>query len=191
MKTRGRRTLLCAKLQKEICSYLSDCCTIRTACEAVGISESSFHLWVEKGEQGESPYKEFSEAVTRARGRAKARIVRSLLDEKDWRARLEVLARVFPDEYGRREIVPLPVQPPRDLSKSVRLTCYGAPDVDLGEFMEVEATYKEMKAKLQAAGVKTEFPIFNSAEELAAYRAKQAAEDADASGENGNEAMPN
>jgi hypothetical protein len=112
-------------------------------------------LWIEKGEQGKSPYKEFSEAVTRARGRAKARIVRSLLDEKDWRARLEVLARVFPDEYGRRDLVPLPPpppEPPPDLSKSIRVTCYGAPDVDLGQFME-------LKGKLEAAGIKTDFPI--------------------------------
>jgi hypothetical protein len=157
MKTRGRRTLLCAKLQKQICGYLSDCCTIRTACEATGISESSFYLWVEKGEEGRSTYKEFSEAVTRARGRAKARIVRSLLDEKDWRARLEVLARVFPDEYGRRDLVPLPPpppEPPPDLSKSIRVTCYGVPDVDLGQFME-------LKGKLEAAGIKTDFPIHN------------------------------
>jgi hypothetical protein len=112
MKRRGRRTKLDVKLQREICGYLSDCCTIRTACEATGMSESSFYLWVEKGEEGRSPYKEFSEAITRARGRAKARIVHSLLDEKDWRARLELLARVFPDEYGRREPVPPPPAPP-------------------------------------------------------------------------------
>jgi hypothetical protein len=155
---RGRRTLLNSKFQKQICGYLSECCTIKTACEASGLSQSSFSLWIKKGEQGKSPYKEFSEAVTRARGRAKARIVRSLLDEKDWRARLEVLARVFPDEYGRREPVPLPPAPPPpppDLSKSIRLTCHGAPDVDLMQFME-------MKAKLEAAGVKTDFPIVES-----------------------------
>jgi hypothetical protein len=160
MKRRGRRTKLDVKLQREICGYLSDCCTIRTACEATGMSESSFYLWVEKGEEGRSPYKEFSEAITRARGRAKARIVHSLLDEKDWRARLEVLARVFPDEYGRREPSPpppAPPPPPPDLSKSIRLTCYGAPDVDLMQFME-------MKAKLEAAGVKTDFPIQETCE---------------------------
>ena len=39
-----------------------------------------------------------------------------------------------------------------------------------------------MKAKLEAAGVKTEFPTFKSAEELAAYRAKQAAAGEDADG---------
>lgn len=63
------------------------------------------------GEAGERPFAQFAQAVTRARGRAKARIVRSLLDEKDWRPRLEMLARVFPDEYGRRDIVPLPTAP--------------------------------------------------------------------------------
>ena len=153
---RGRRTLLNVKLQKQICGYLSDCCTVRTACEASGISESSFFLWIEKGEQGQSPYKEFSDAITRARGRAKARIVRSLLDEKDWRARLEVLARVFPDEYGRREIIPPPPAPPPrppDLSKSVRVTYHGVPDVNLMEFWD-------MKRKLEAAGISTEdFPM--------------------------------
>jgi hypothetical protein len=38
------------------------------------------------------------------------------------------------------------------LSKSIRVTCYGAPDVDLGQFME-------LKGKLEAAGIKTDFPI--------------------------------
>jgi hypothetical protein len=130
MKRRGRRTKLDVKLQRQICGYLSDCCTIKTACEASGLSQSSFFLWIEKGEQGHSPYKEFSEAITRARGRAKARIVHSLLDEKDWRARLELLARVFPDEYGRREPVPpqpAPPPPPPDLSKSIRLPATARP----------------------------------------------------------------
>jgi len=106
MKTRGRRTLLCARLQKQICRYLTNCCTIRTACEATGISETAFFSWIRRGEAGEQPFAKFAQAIARARGRAKARIVRSLLDEKDWRPRLELLARVFPDEYGRREIVP-------------------------------------------------------------------------------------
>jgi hypothetical protein len=112
---RGRRTLLNAKLQKQICGYLSDCCTIRTACEASGISETSFFEWIRRGEAGERPFAQFTQAVTRARGRAKVRIVRSLLDEKDWRPRLEILARVFRDEYGRdvppTEPIPSPMPP--------------------------------------------------------------------------------
>jgi hypothetical protein len=162
LKTRGRRTLLCAKLQKEICGYLSDCCTIRTACEATGISESSFYLWVEKGEEGRSPYKEFSEAITRARGRAKARIVHSLLDEKDWRARLELLARVFPDEYGRREPVPpppAPPPPPPDLSRSIRVTCGG---VDVGEYMRLKGELRVIESELKAIGALPDFPVVDA-----------------------------
>jgi hypothetical protein len=52
--------------------------------------------------------------------------------------------------------VPLPSQPPPDLSKSIRVTCYGAPDVDLTEFMA-------MKANLEAAGVDLNFPIRDTA----------------------------
>jgi hypothetical protein len=126
----------------------------QTACEASGLSQSSFFLWIEKGEQGQSPYKEFSEAVTRARGRAKARIVRSLLDESDWRPRLEILARVFPGEYGRSETCPLPATPPPpiDMSRSVRFTVHGCGDVDVAQFFE-------MKLKLEAAGIKTDFSV--------------------------------
>jgi hypothetical protein len=119
-ETRGRRTILNAKLQNQICGYLSDCCTIRTACEASGISETSFFEWIRRGEAEERPFAQFTQAVTRARGRAKVRIVRSLLDEKDWRARLDILARVFPGEYGRdvvpaAELIPASPMPPVNL----------------------------------------------------------------------------
>jgi hypothetical protein len=159
MKKRGRKTKLDVKLQKEICGYLSDCCTIRTACEATGISETAFFEWIRRGEAGEQQFAQFAQAVTRARGRAKAQIVRSLLDEKDWRARLELLARVFPDEYGRREPVPpppAPPPPPPDLSRKIKVGIHGLPGFDLGEFLR-------MKGELQAAGIKTDFPVIDTA----------------------------
>jgi len=150
----GRKTKLTPKLQTEICGYLADCCTIRTSCEAIGVSQTSFFECIRRGEAGEQPFAQFAQTITRARGRAKARIVRSLLDERDWRGRLEILARVFPDEYGRHEVMALPQPPPPDLSKSVRITCYDAPDVDLMQFTE-------LKAKLEAAGIKTDFPVID------------------------------
>jgi hypothetical protein len=62
---------------------------------------------------------EFLEAVTRARGQGKAKLVKSILDSGDWRAHLEILARVYPDEYAKTEprviIVqqnPVPPMPP-------------------------------------------------------------------------------
>jgi hypothetical protein len=108
------------ELTKRLCKFLSSACTIRTACEACGVSEKSFFEWLARGGAGEQPFSQFRAAVTRARGVAKATIVRSILDYPDWRAKLEILARVFPDEYGRTEprfiVVPqppaLPMPPP-------------------------------------------------------------------------------
>jgi len=104
---------------KALCKLLSTACTIRTACEATSISEASFHDWVARGELGEKPFSEFLDAVTRARGQAKAKLVKSILDSGDWRAHLEILARVYPDEYAKTEprviIVqqnPVPPMPP-------------------------------------------------------------------------------
>jgi hypothetical protein len=102
-KKRGRRTLCTLQKIKALCTFLSRACTIRTACEATGISEASFHDWIARGEQGEKPFSEFLDAVTRARGQGKAKLVKSIIDSGDWRAWLEMLARVYPSEYARTE----------------------------------------------------------------------------------------
>ena len=116
----GRRTLCTPELTKRLCKLLSSACTIKTSCEACGVSEKSFFEWLGRGETGEQPFSQFRASVMRTRGVAKVRIVRSILDCPDWRGKLEILARVFPDEYGRTEprvIViqqtpPPPIPPP-------------------------------------------------------------------------------
>jgi hypothetical protein len=116
VKKRGRRTLCTPQKIRALCKFLSGACTIRTACEATGISEASFHDWVARGERGEKPFSEFLQAVTRARGEGKAKLVKSIIGSRDWRARLEILARVYPSEYARTEpriiIVQQPPAPP-------------------------------------------------------------------------------
>ena len=92
----------------------------------------------------------------RARGVGKIRIARSILDSDDARVKLEYLSRVYPAEFGRREVVPLPPQPPPP-EPSIRFTVHGVPDVDVSRFME-------LKAKLAAAGIKTDFPVQLEAE---------------------------
>jgi hypothetical protein len=102
-RKRGRRTLCTPRKIKALCKFLSIPCTIRTACEATGISEASFFDWAARGERGEKPFSEFLDAVTRARGRGKTKLVKSIIDSGDWRAWLEMLARVYPSEYARTE----------------------------------------------------------------------------------------
>jgi hypothetical protein len=114
------------ELTKRLCKLLSGACTIKTSCEVCDVSEKSFFEWISRGEKGEQPFSQFRASVTRARGVAKAKIVRSILDYPDWRAKLEILARVFPDEYGRTEprviIVqqnPVPQMPPPVMERHI------------------------------------------------------------------------
>src|SRR5215472_1700719 len=103
MKTRGRRPLLNAKLQKQICKLLSQGHTIATVCEAVGIAERTYFDWCEK-------HLHFSQATTCAIGKSKIVLVDKLRLADDWRAAAFLLERRWPSEYGRvaeREL-PLP-----------------------------------------------------------------------------------
>src|SRR5438067_9784555 len=103
MKKTGRKTLCTPQKTEELCEYLSHACTIRTACEACGVSEKSFREWFARGETSEQPFASFRAAVTRARGLGKAKLVKSIVDSGDWRAWLEMLARVYPSEYSKTE----------------------------------------------------------------------------------------
>jgi hypothetical protein len=106
-----------------------------------------------------NPYENFFVAATRAREQHKARLIAVVMEaaHKDARHAEWLLERQFSLEFAPYDRRPIPKepQPPPDLSKSIRVTCYGAPDVDLMQFME-------MRAKLEAAGVKTDFPIIES-----------------------------
>ena len=99
----GRRTLCTSEITKALCKYVCDACTLRTAAEAVGISLTSIHEWVRRGEAGEKPFMQFAEALSRARGFGKAKMVKSIIDSGEPRVLLEYLGRVYPNEYGRSE----------------------------------------------------------------------------------------
>jgi hypothetical protein len=90
----GRRSLLTPKLQKRICDLLRKGHTIASTCGATGISERSYHDWCEKNPA-------FSAATQRARSEGKIRIVDSILDSNDWRAKAWYLERCYPTEFAR------------------------------------------------------------------------------------------
>lgn len=92
-KISGRKTLCKPQLTNQICELLADSVSIRTACQIVGIAETTFHGWCVRGELGEAPYAEFLQRTTRARAQARVSIVRGIrrAGVKDHRA-LEWLA---------------------------------------------------------------------------------------------------
>jgi hypothetical protein len=98
----GRRTILDGNLTKRICGLLADANSIKTACEAVGIDESTFYDWIQKGEQGQKPYADFAKRTSRARGKAKQRLVKTIVSQspKDWKAAAWILSHCWPQEFS-------------------------------------------------------------------------------------------
>lgn len=87
--------------------------TIEKAAETVGVSATTVHNWLARGEEwreadsvppGEEPFLEFLYATTRARAKAVELALGGIIEagKEDWRAWAWFLERSFPDEYGRR-----------------------------------------------------------------------------------------
>jgi transposase-like protein len=114
-KKRGRKTILDAKLQKQICALLRDANSIETAAQASGISPRTVYNWIERAsEKGEEKFADFACSIARARAEAKRKLVKVLVDASalDWRSAAWILERGFCNEYGRATKPPPPPPPP-------------------------------------------------------------------------------
>ena len=117
----GRPTKLTEERQGELCRYLRDGNAISTACALVGIDESTYHKWQQRGraelervEEGhvncrvrkeEAPYVEFFKSAMRARAEGEQRHVKNIQDasSEDWRASAWFLERSRPERWGKKQ----------------------------------------------------------------------------------------
>ncbi len=132
-KKRGRKSLLDAKLQKQICDLLTAGNTIRTVADAVGISERVYFEWVER-----NPH--FAQATTRARATAKIKLVSIITEaaKTDARHACWLLERSHPQEYGRATKPPPPQPEPENSYLS---------DKELSEILDsIDASQKQLSA---------------------------------------------
>jgi len=116
----GRPTKLTDDRQEKICEALRNGVTIKGACDLVGLDESTYYKWRNRGEdelrrveeghancrvrKSEERYVDFYEATTRAIAdseRALVENIRRAADE-EWRAALELLRRRFSDRWSKR-----------------------------------------------------------------------------------------
>src|SRR5436309_2125394 len=74
---------------------------------AVGIHEATYFHWLERGRAGESPYREFCEALTRAEQEAVVSLVDLVRSHaiEDWRAAAFLLERRHKKDWGRHETI--------------------------------------------------------------------------------------
>ena len=105
-KTRGRKSLLNAKLQRQICSLLAAGNTIRTTVDAVGISQRVYFEWCER-------HPHFAQATSRARGKARVKLVKVLVDASalDWKSAAWLLSHCWPEDFSENRIPERPPQP--------------------------------------------------------------------------------
>jgi len=95
------------ELTERLCSLLAGGCSVKTACEATGVSESSFYDYLRRADpehSGHEPrFLEFLQRVTRARGEGKATLIGLVAEaaRTDWRAAIALIDRIAPNEYGR------------------------------------------------------------------------------------------
>lgn len=112
----GRKSLLHDKARIDrLVDALLAANTIRNACDLSAIGETTFHRWMQKGENAPegSPLREFRGRIKRAMAEAQHRNV--LIIQKaaatNWQAAAWFLERTRPDEWGRKSRLALSGDP--------------------------------------------------------------------------------
>jgi hypothetical protein len=102
---RGRPDGLTQEVQKRIADALRVGATAEDAARAAGVSRSTYHRWLARGEAKDAParFRRFADEVRAAESDAKLAAItavrRAMPD--DWRAALAYLERRWPEEWAR------------------------------------------------------------------------------------------
>lgn len=101
------KTKLTPQLQEKIIKYIKAGNYIKIACKAVGIDETTYYRWIEKGKKGEEPYCKFYKSIKKARAEAEVYMVSRVVSvaKENWQAAMTWLERSFPERWAKREYV--------------------------------------------------------------------------------------
>jgi hypothetical protein len=103
---KGKPRKLTAAVEQDMCASLEIGLPEKYAAEAAGVSERTFHHWLQQGDNDVEPYASLVTAVRRARALgAKNLLTRALKGEKGSAAAQWVLERRFPRAFGARVMV--------------------------------------------------------------------------------------
>ena len=85
-------------------------CFVSTACKQAGVSRGAYYDWRRKGQEAREQHKtniytEFLDAVEMADADIEVALVSQISREGNWRAKLEILKRRFPERWGDRKQV--------------------------------------------------------------------------------------
>jgi len=98
---------LTTEVKKEICTYVEDGLSFKDACYLVGIDERTIYYWLQKGKEAKSGiFFRLFQGIRAAEARAKHRRIKTIKAREEENAdfALEMLARKYPEEFGKKEI---------------------------------------------------------------------------------------
>ena len=101
----ARPTKLTPDVQQDLVYALTEGASIEHACDYAGINPDTYYTWLKRGEAGEPEFSEFSETITRARGRGVVHDLRTITDAVqagNWKAAAWRLQHRYPQEYGAK-----------------------------------------------------------------------------------------
>lgn len=103
----GRPTKLTPELQKRIVKLVRDGNYFETAAQAAGIAKSTLYDWMARGDAGDNPFAEFSDALKKAEAEAEvdavAMVRAGLRDAPQWQSAMTFLERRWASKWARRD----------------------------------------------------------------------------------------
>jgi hypothetical protein len=103
-----RKTKLTPQVQEAIVQALTLGAVHAHACAYAGIDHATFYRWLQKGEAGLAPYREFYEGVKRAEARSVVgwlAKIEAAANAGHWQAAAWKLERRYPHVWGRRQVI--------------------------------------------------------------------------------------
>ncbi len=106
----ARPSKLTPEIQAKIVEAITAGNYLETSARYAGVGVATFYTWMSKGEgkHAKSPYKEFREAVEKARADAEVRniaLIQRTAQEGTWQAAAWFLERSHPQKWGKRSAV--------------------------------------------------------------------------------------
>ena len=111
----GRKCKLTPELQSKICKYIEDGNYAIHACQAVGITTSTFYDWIKQGELDSSSnrstkFSDFYDSIKESEAKSVVfhmSVIHKAGKAGEWAASMTWLERRFPDMFGKRQVEPV------------------------------------------------------------------------------------
>ena len=100
----ARPSKLTPELAEKIANYISTGNYASVVCGLVGIGETTYYNWLEKGSKSKSgKYREFWESIKKAEAAREVKWIKDIDGDPSWQSKAWLLERRYPERWGKKE----------------------------------------------------------------------------------------